>query len=43
MSGEEIKVVFCHSAVCPCCHFTGFMLRNALRKHPHIEVTKVES
>jgi len=42
MSGGKIEVVFYHSVICPRCHFTGLMLRNALRKHPDIEVTKVE-
>jgi hypothetical protein len=42
MSADKINVVFYHSVICPRCHFTGHMLRNALRKHPDIEVTKVE-
>lgn len=42
MSAEKIKVVFYHSVICPRCHFSGLMLRNVLRKHPDIEVTRVE-
>jgi hypothetical protein len=42
MSAGRIEVVFYHSVICPRCHFTGLMLRNALRKHPDVELTKVE-
>jgi hypothetical protein len=42
MSNDRIKVTFYHSAVCPRCQFTGLVLRRILRKHPGIEVTKVE-
>jgi predicted DsbA family dithiol-disulfide isomerase len=42
MSANKINVVFYHSVVCPRCHFSGLMLGRLLRKHPDIEVTKVE-
>lgn len=36
------KVVFYHSVVCPRCHISNVLLRRALRKHPDVEVTKIE-
>jgi DNA-binding transcriptional ArsR family regulator len=42
MATQKIDVVFYHSVACPRCHFTGFMLRNVLRKYPDVAVTKVE-
>jgi predicted DsbA family dithiol-disulfide isomerase len=35
-------VVFYHSVVCPRCQVSKLALRKALRKHPDIEVKKVE-
>jgi len=35
-------VVFYHSMICPRCRLSELALRRALRKHPGIEVTKVE-
>jgi predicted thioredoxin/glutaredoxin len=37
-----MEVTFYHSAVCPRCHVSGFLLERALRKHPLIRVKKVE-
>lgn len=42
MSAHKINVTFYHSVICPRCHVTGRVLRDVLREHPDIEVTKVE-
>jgi predicted DsbA family dithiol-disulfide isomerase len=42
MTTAKRKVLFYHSVVCPRCRISGFALRRALKRHPDIEVTKVE-
>lgn len=42
MSADRIEVRFYHSAICPRCRFTGFMLRRALRDRPDVDVTHIE-
>ena len=42
MSEKRKTITFYHSLVCPRCHVSGLLLKRALRKHPDIEVTKVE-
>jgi len=42
MTAVKKTVVFYHSVICPRCQLSGLALRRALRRHPDIEVTKVE-
>ena len=42
MAADGIRLTFYHSAVCPRCRLTGLILRSVLRRHPEIELTRVE-
>lgn len=42
MTTARKTVVFYHSVICPRCQVSGLVLRRVLRRHPDIEVTKVE-
>jgi len=42
MAAGAKKVVFYHSVICPRCHVSNALLRRALRRHPDVEVTKIE-
>lgn len=42
MSEAKKSLTFYHSMVCPRCHVSGLLLERALRRHPDVQVTKVE-
>jgi predicted DsbA family dithiol-disulfide isomerase len=42
MTTARKVVIFYHSMVCPRCQLSGIALRKVLRRHPEVEVTKVE-
>jgi predicted DsbA family dithiol-disulfide isomerase len=42
MTAARKVVVFYHSVVCPRCHMSGIALRSVLKKHPEVELKKVE-
>jgi len=42
MPSRTKRVEFYHSVICPRCHVSNVLLRRALRRHPDVEVTKVE-
>ena len=42
MTSAGRVIVFYHSVVCPRCRISGLALRRVLRRHPDIELRKVE-
>jgi hypothetical protein len=36
------NVTFYHSILCPRCHVTNLLLARVLRRHPEVQVTRIE-